>query len=243
MGYDNVEQWQALLRCCATEIAQQMQIPWKEFRWYAAFHNESSHPHIHMVCYSQDGKSGFLTTKGIENIKSKMVKEIFRHEMTEIYAEQTLRRNKLTLDAEERLKELIEQMQSGELESTHIMQLMEELSLQLKTLSGKKQYGYLKAPVKKLVDEIVDELAKDERVKVVAWRYPVPWLLPPPLQTVPCSCVSPPYFSFANMLISPSSLYINTSVNVKNLFRIFVKLYLAYFAFLRYTIGKGGGIL
>ena len=166
VGYDNVEQWQALLRCCATEMAQQMQIPWKEFRWYAAFHNESSHPHIHMVCYSQDGKSGFLTTKGIENIKSKMVKEIFRHEMTEIYAEQTLRRNKLTLDAEERLKELIEQMQSGELESTHIMQLMEELSLQLKTLSGKKQYGYLKAPVKKLVDEIVDELAKDERVKV-----------------------------------------------------------------------------
>lgn len=166
MGYDNVEQWQSLLRANAMEIAQQMRIPWNQFRWYAAFHNESTHPHIHMVCYSEDGKSGFLTTKGIEGIKSMLAKEIFRQELTEIYAEQTLRRNQLTMDAEERLKELIEQIQNGEMESIRIEQLMEELSRSLKGLSGKKQYGYLKAPLKSLVDEIVDELAKDERVKV-----------------------------------------------------------------------------
>ena len=165
MGYDNVEQWQSLLRSSAMEMAQQMRIPWNQFRWYAAFHNESSHPHIHMVCYSEDGKSGFLTTKGIEGIKSMLAKEIFRHELTEIYAEQTLRRNQLTMGAEERLKELIVQMQTGEMESNRIEQLMEGLSQSLKGLSGKKQYGYLKAPLKSLVDEIVDELAKDERVK------------------------------------------------------------------------------
>lgn len=165
MGYDNVEQWQSLLRASAMEMAQQMRIPWNQFRWYAAFHNESTHPHIHMVCYSEDGKSGFLTTKGIEGIKSTLAKEIFRQELTEIYAEQTLRRNQLTMDAEERLKDLIRQMQSGEMESNRIEQLMEELSQSLKGLSGKKQYGYLKAPLKSLVDEIVDELAKDERVK------------------------------------------------------------------------------
>lgn len=94
-----------------------------------------------------------------------LAKEIFRQELTEIYAEQTLRRNQLTMGAEERLKELIEQMQTGEMESSRIEQLMEELSQSLKGLSGKKQYGYLKAPLKSLVDEIVDELAKDERVK------------------------------------------------------------------------------
>lgn len=164
MGYDNVDQWQSLLRASAMEIAQQMRIPWDQFRWYAAFHNESFHPHIHMVCYSEDGKSGFLTTKGIEGIKSMLAKEIFRQELTEIYTEQTLRRNQLTMDAEERLKELIKQMQTGEMESSRIEQLMEELSQSLKGLSGKKQYGYLKAPLKSLVDEIVDELAKDERV-------------------------------------------------------------------------------
>lgn len=165
LGYDNAEQWQSLLRASAMEIAQQMRIPWNQFQWYAAFHNESSHPHIHMVCYSKDGKSGYLTTKGIEGIKSMLAKEIFRQELTEIYAEQTLRRNQLTVGAEERLKELIGQMQTGEMESSRIEQLMEELSQSLKGLSGKKQYGYLKAPLKSLVDEIVDELAKDERVK------------------------------------------------------------------------------
>lgn len=165
LGYDNAEQWRSLLRASAMEIAQQMRIPWNQFQWYAAFHNESTHPHIHMVCYSKDGKSGYLTTKGIEGIKSMLAKEIFRQELTEIYAEQTLRRNQLTVGTEERLKELIEQMQTGEMESSRIEQLMEELSQSLKGLSGKKQYGYLKAPLKSLVDEIVDELAKDERVK------------------------------------------------------------------------------
>ena len=165
LGYDNAEQWRSLLRACAAEVAAQMKIPTDQFQWYAAFHNESSHPHIHMVCYSEDGKSGYLTTKGIEGIKSMLAKEIFRQELTEIYAEQTLRRNQLTMGAEERLKELIEQMQTGEMESSRIEQLMEELSQSLKGLSGKKQYGYLKAPLKSLVDEIVDELAKDERVK------------------------------------------------------------------------------
>lgn len=164
LGYDSAEQWRSLIRACAAEIAAQMKIPADQFQWYAAFHNESSHPHIHMVCYSKDGKSGFLTTKGIEGIKSMLAKEIFRQELTEIYAEQTLRRNQLTMDAEEQLKELIKQMQTGEMESSRIEQLMEELSQSLKGLSGKKQYGYLKAPLKSLVDEIVDELAKDERV-------------------------------------------------------------------------------
>ena len=165
VGYDNVEQWQTLLRSCAMEMAQHMRIPWNQFRWYAAFHNESSHPHIHMVCYSKDGKSGFLTVKGIKAIKSMLAREIFRQEVTEICAEQTMRRNRLTKDAEERLEELIEQMQNGKLVSTRIEELMVELSLRLKGLSGKKQYGYLKAPLKSLVDEIVDELAKDERIK------------------------------------------------------------------------------
>lgn len=52
LGYDNAEQWRSLLRACAAEVAAQMKIPTDQFQWYAAFHNESSHPHIHMVCYT-----------------------------------------------------------------------------------------------------------------------------------------------------------------------------------------------
>ena len=141
-----------------------MKIPVEQFRWYAAFHDEAHHPHLHMVCFSADGKSGYLNTDGIEKIKAGLAKEIFRQELHELYGQQTMRRNALTQDARELLRQITEQIQNGTLEDPKIEQLMGYLSDQLKTTKGKKQYGYLKAPLKSVVDEIVDELQKDERI-------------------------------------------------------------------------------
>jgi len=164
LGYDNAENWRSLLPSNAMEIAKAMKIPWEDFRWYAAFHDEGNHPHVHMVCYSADPSNGFLTSKGIENIKSMLAKQIFRQELTEIYSHQTKRRDELTRSAGEVLRQLAAQMQDGTLDNERIEQLMKHLSEQLKTTSGKKKYGYLKAPLKSVVDEIVDELCKDPRV-------------------------------------------------------------------------------
>ena len=164
LGYDNAERWRTLLRSHAMEMAEAMKIPWDQFRWYAAFHDESHHPHLHMVCYSADGKSGFLSRDGIARIKSILAKEIFQQELTEIYQRQTQRRDNLVREAGKVMNELIQQMRSGNLESPHIEQLMEQLADRLKRTKGKKQYGYLKAPLKAVVDEIVDELVKDSRV-------------------------------------------------------------------------------
>lgn len=164
LGYDNAERWRTLLRSYATEIAEAMKIPQDQFRWYAAFHDEGHHPHVHMVCYSADGQSGFLTKEGIAEIKSRLAKEIFRQDLTEVYQRQTQRRDELVRESGEVMKELIRQMRSGTLENPRIEQLTGELAQRLKSTSGKKQYGYLKAPVKAIVDEIVDELAKDPRI-------------------------------------------------------------------------------
>ena len=133
----------------------------EDFRWYAAFHDEGNHPHVHMVCYSADPSKGFLTGKGIENIKSTLAKQIFRQELTEIYSRQTERRDDLTRSATEIMRQMATQMQDGTLENERIEQLMKHLSKKLKTTSGKKKYGYLKAPLKSIVDEIVDGLCKD----------------------------------------------------------------------------------
>ena len=95
LGYDSAQQWKALLSGYATEMAKAMKIPWIDFRWYAAFHNESHHPHVHMVCYSANPSKGFLTKQGIADIKAGLVKEIFRQDLTELYQEQTQRRNEL----------------------------------------------------------------------------------------------------------------------------------------------------
>ena len=139
-------------------------VAWNQFRWYASFHDEGTHPHVHMVCYNADGRSGFLNKDGIAKIKSGLARNIFRQELTEIYQEQTQRRDELVRQSGEVMKELIQQMRSGTLENPRIEQLTNELAGRLKNTSGKKQYGYLKAPLKAVVDEIVDELAKDSRI-------------------------------------------------------------------------------
>lgn len=164
LGYDKADEWKALLSKYAMEMAEAMKIPWEDFRWYAAFHDEAHHPHIHMVCYSADPSKGFLTTQGISQIKSGLAKEIFRQELTELYQKQTQSRDTLNEDARSVLEQLIEQMRSGTAVNHRMEKLMEHLAERLRHTVGRKQYGYLKAPLKAVVDEIVDELSKDPRV-------------------------------------------------------------------------------
>ena len=164
LGYDNAERWRKLLSAHAMDMAKAMKIPDAQFRWYAAFHDESHHPHVHMVCYSADGKSGFLTKQGIADIKSMLAKEIFQQDLVAIYQRQTQRRDELTEDAGKVMAQLVTEMQTGTVENQRIQQLMVELAQRLQHCSGKKQYGYLPPAVKSLVDEVVTELEKDPRI-------------------------------------------------------------------------------
>ena len=166
LGYDNAQNWKTLLTRSVPEIAKAMGIPLNQFRWYAAFHDEGHHPHLHMVCYSADGKSGFLTRQGIADIKSMLVKEIFQQDLIAIYQRQTQRRDELTKEAGETMEQLITEMQTGSLDNPRIEQFMTELAQRLCGRSGKKQYGYLPPALKSIVDEIVTELEKDPRISV-----------------------------------------------------------------------------
>ena len=164
LGYDNAERWRKLLSKHAMDMAKAMKIPYEQFRWYAAFHDEGHHPHLHMVCYSVDSKSGFLTKQGIADIKSMLAKEIFQQDLIAIYQRQTQRRDELTEDAGEVMRRLVSEMQNGTLDNRRIEQLMTELAKRLQHCSGKKQYGYLPPELKSLVDEIVVELEKDPHI-------------------------------------------------------------------------------
>ena len=122
------------------EMAEAMKIPWEDFRWYAAFHDEAHHPHIHMVCYSADPSKGFLTTQGIAQIKSGLAKEIFRQELTELYQKQTQSRDTLNEDARSVLEQLIERMWSGAVVNHRMEKLMEHLA-ELSAQGGKTLPG------------------------------------------------------------------------------------------------------
>ena len=164
LGYDNAKSWQNLLRAQRNVIAENMKIAPENLRWYAAFHNESHHPHIHLIAYSINSKEAYVTKQGIENMRGSLVREIFRQDLMQIYEKQTERRNILTKQSREVMQDTIAKVRSGICENKNIEELIARLAEKLKYTSGKKQYGYLKAPLKALVNQVVDELAKDERV-------------------------------------------------------------------------------
>jgi hypothetical protein len=167
-GFDNAESWHNMLSYFAPEIAESMKIQIQNFRWYAAFHNESHHPHVHMVCYSTNPAEGYLTKKGIEKMKSGLVKYIFKNEMQEIYEQQTQRRDQLKNESRDVLLKLIQEMKSGTVKNPKIEELFLHLSERLKSTTGKKVYDYLGANLKAIVDELIDELSKEP---IVAKAY------------------------------------------------------------------------
>ncbi|MEG1579433.1 MAG: MobP3 family relaxase, partial [Oscillospiraceae bacterium] len=171
-GFENATAWKALLSSKAMELAESLKIHPDHLKWYGAFHNESHHPHIHMICYSTEPREGYLTKQGIQKMKSALSTEIFRQELLPLYGEKTQRRDDLTKQSAEVLRDLVLQMQGGTLQNEKLEQLIAHLAERLQYTTGKKQYGYLKAELKNVVDEIVDELALDERIAAayLAWQ-------------------------------------------------------------------------
>ena len=161
LSYNNAESWRTICRAKSGLIAKAMRIPEKDFRWYAAFHNEGHHPHIHMVAYST-GEEGYLTKFGIDDIKRAFAHEIFRMDLQQVYEQQTQLRNDLRQMAKTYLKKLHELPQAAtELQS--LVPILQEINRRLPT-KGKLKYGYMPRDVKNLVDEAVDRLEKNPRV-------------------------------------------------------------------------------
>ena len=164
LGYDNAESWRRLILSHQAEMADAMKISPENFRWYAAFHDEGHHPHIHMMVWSDDPKQGYLTEDGIETMRSKLTNAIFKDEMYSLYVQKDISYKDLKAAARNTMRELLSQMDRSICSSPVIEQRMTELVHALDTTKGKKQYGYLKKPVKEIVDAIVDELAQQPAV-------------------------------------------------------------------------------
>ena len=160
LGYDNAKAWRDLLRTHRNEIAAAMNIPPNDFRWYAAYHDEGEHPHVHMMAWSVVPGQAYLNKAGIRQIRSRLTNDIFRMELLHTYEQKSASRDELVRQARRALLELTRQLQLGICSCPTVEVKMESLVGQLGTVPGKKSYGYLSKPVKKLVDEIVDEMEK-----------------------------------------------------------------------------------
>lgn len=164
LGFDSAARWRDFLRSERSEIAEQFHIPQGNLRWYAAFHNEKHHPHVHLMVWSEDEKEGYLSERGIEKLRSSFAKSIFAQDWCNIYDHYTEARNTLRQESCERMREIAGAINAGSYENQTIEHLLLQLARQLSTTTGKKQYGYLKPELKHLVDAIVEEFAKDPRI-------------------------------------------------------------------------------
>ena len=160
LGYNHADAWRTLLRTHRNDIAAAMKIPPEDFRWYAAFHDEGNHPHVHMMAWSVKPNQAYLSKDGIRQIKSTLTNQIFRQELLHVYEQKSKSRDELVAEARKAMLELAKAMREMTCIHPEAEQMIWKLSKQLSTEPGKKTYGYLPKPTKKLVDEIVDQMAR-----------------------------------------------------------------------------------
>lgn len=163
LGYDNANAWKDTLRAKSGALAKGMGIPLKDLKWYAAFHNEGHHPHVHLISYST-GKEPYITQAGLKRMKSELANEIFKQDLYQVFVEKTKYRDELRKEGKEKVAELIKAIHSGEYKNETVEFMMQSLVEELKVHKGKKVYGYLSKKGMNLVNGIVEEIAKDERI-------------------------------------------------------------------------------
>lgn len=174
LGYNHAAQWRNLIQAHRNEIAAAMNISSSDFRWYAAFHDEGGHPHIHMMAWSAKPGQAYLSKDGIRKIKSVLTNDIFKQEMLHTYEQKSSSRDELVRKARDEMKTLAQEMRQSIGSHPEVELLMVTLAAQLETVKGKKKYGYLPKAVKKTVDEIVDQM---EQLPVIDECYQVWWEL------------------------------------------------------------------
>lgn len=167
LGFNTGERWRDMLRSQTSIISENFHIPMQNLKWYAAFHNESHHPHVHLMVYSTEEKQAYLSKQGVLNLRSAFAKDIFAQDLLCVYKKQTEYRDELKANSKDLIAEIISKINSGIYDNPKVEEMLLNLTDRLSKTSGKKVYGYLKADVKTIIDSIVDEIASDERISAL----------------------------------------------------------------------------
>ena len=168
LGYNNAAAWRKLLVSQQNKFAEAFHIPALALHWYAAYHDADTHPHIHMMLWTD--QETVLKRDAVVKLRSVMTNSIFQAELENLYIRKDAAYKDVTGAARETMRRIVDQLETVENPPESIRQKLMELALELRTVSGKKQYGYLKKPLKDMVDSIVDEL---EKLPEVAAYYSV----------------------------------------------------------------------
>ena len=165
LGFDNSDAWRELVKRHISDIAKAQNIPLCNLKWYAAYHDTTHHPHIHLLVYSTNPKQGFLTKAGIDKVRSVFANDIFHDDLQSIYQEQTVSRDELKAVSKNEFESIVNMIASNDHTDPQLEELIRKLYIQLQNVKGKKVYGYLPMELKETVNKIFSELAKDENIQ------------------------------------------------------------------------------
>lgn len=165
MGYDNLKAWRDLVIRQIPNIAKHQKIDLANLKWYAAFHDKKTNPHVHIIVYSANEREGFLTNHGIEKIRSGFANDIYQDELHHLYQQQTDIRNLLKKQSQKFMEQLQTDILQNQFQDAELLHLISELQKQLQAAKGKKVYGYLKPDVKKTVDNIFSKLSENASIQ------------------------------------------------------------------------------
>lgn len=168
LGYNNAAAWRKLLVSQQNKFAEAFHVPASALHWYAAYHDADTHPHIHMMIWTD--QETVLKRDAVVKLRSVMTNSIFQAELENLYIRKDAAYKDVTEAARAVMHELVDCMEAVSDPPASIQQKLLELALELCTTGGKKQYAYLKKPLKDMVDSIVDEL---EKLPEVAAYYSV----------------------------------------------------------------------
>ncbi len=168
LNYNNVQSWMILCQSKRNELAKAMNIDPNNLKWYAAFHNEGHHPHVHMIAYSGSAanpKEGFVNQKGIESIRRMFASEIFKDDLLHLYQNQTEKRDEIKLYSRDKVVEILNEMNSEHYNNIIIFDKIKQLKESLNDYHGRLKYAYIPQKSKQIINDILREMEKDSNLK------------------------------------------------------------------------------
>lgn len=173
---ENQDSWRNLLQHHIPSLAKGMGIPIEHFRWCAAFHNESYHPHVHLMYWSTHENEGFCSRETIQDFKSELANDIFSNEMW-LYKEfkyskrQELEENFLHI-SKETADIKIDQCYRESMK--HIPEQITDDLMKLSAMlpdSGSRAYAFQDASVKEETDLIVAKILSNQSIQPIFQEY------------------------------------------------------------------------
>ena len=164
-GYTDLNSWRELIKRKIPVITEASKIDLNNLKWYAAFHDKETNPHVHIIVYSTDPREGFLTNKGIEKIRSAFANDIYHDELYNLYGRQTALRDDLKKESAELMHQLASKISKGDNSTEELKKSILTLSQQLQSCKGRKYYKFLPPETKKTVDDIFKQLCLNPSVQ------------------------------------------------------------------------------